>query len=79
MNALALLATIVLTVRNRTLPRWLSWCGVPVAAGLVAASVTGAFNLALPYALWIPAAGVVLLREDRQPARALRAGLAPRR
>lgn len=61
--AVALVAASTVILEDGGLPRWLGWLGIPVAAGLVAATVSGNFDLAMPVIGWVAAAGIALLRE----------------
>jgi hypothetical protein len=61
------LATGVVAVRTRALPRWLGWAGVALAVGLLAARAGWASSglVFLPYVLfwpWLVALSVVLIR-----------------
>ena len=66
-----LMATAVVAIRDRALPRWLAWFGLIVALALLAARTiwfTTSGVKFMPYVLfwvWLMAASVVLIRQAR--------------
>ena len=71
-NAVMVLATAAVILREQALPRWLGWTAIGVAATLFAAVITHVFAFAFLFAFWVTAAGVVLfLRADAHRPSAL--------
>jgi len=69
------LTTSVVSIRTRTFPRWLSWAGLLIAGGLLAARAVWASSalVFIPFCLcylWLIAISVVLIRRAsaRPPA-----------
>jgi hypothetical protein len=64
------LATGVVSIRTRALPRWLGWAGVVIAVGLLAARAVWASSglVFLPFGLcylWLIAISIALIRRPR--------------
>lgn len=73
--AALLLASSIVGIKDRALPRWLSWFGLSIAAGLLIARAFWATGglVFLPYVLfwaWLIAASVLLMRRSAQQAKA---------
>jgi hypothetical protein len=72
------LSTGIVTIRTRTLPRWLGWAGILIAGALLVARAVWASSqlVFIPFGLcylWLIATSVVLIRRARAPEKSQRA------